>query len=69
MPNSNNNEGKDRDKKREKMKPWKPEWLFKTSHPSQTQSSSIAYGTIPSGIGAVKNQKGTAEENGGHISQ
>ena len=37
------------------------------SHPSQMQSSSIVYGTIPSGIGVVKNPKGTAEENGGHI--
>ena len=42
---------------------------LKTNHPSQMQSSSIAYGTILSGIGGVKSPKGTAEENGGHISQ
>ena len=33
IPSGNNNEGKDGDKKREKMKPRKPEWLFKTKPP------------------------------------
>ena len=52
-----------------RQNPGNQKGCLKTSHPSQTQSSSIAYGTIPSGIGAVKSPKGTAEENGGHISQ
>ena len=33
IPSGNNNEGKDGDKKREKMKPRKPEWLFKNKPP------------------------------------
>ena len=33
IPNSNNNEGKDGDKKRERTKPRKSEWLFKNRPP------------------------------------
>ena len=66
---NNNDEGKHGDKKQVKTKPRKPEWLYKNKPPSQTQSLNTASGTIPSGIGVAKNQKGIVAASGEHIFQ